>query len=192
MATQPPAGGFPASPWSMHGQLHLSLWRSGRRLVGTAFVDYRPGSELTYAELLRAHPVRHGRGLAVTVTDIWVDSAASRDGGRALWAIPKGLATFSLRQEPEFLAEAHESGRALARARFRPGRRLPGRLPFRSRTAQRREDGDQVVAPLSGSAAVRVARADWDFDERGPFADLHRRRPIASVVLEDFRLTFGA
>jgi hypothetical protein len=67
-----------------------------------------------------------------------------------------------------------------------------GRLPFRSRTAQRRDDGEQVVAPLSASAAVRVARADWDFDERGPFADLLGRRPVASVVLEDFPLVFGS
>jgi hypothetical protein len=192
MPRQPPAGAFPVSPWSMRGQMYLSLWGAGRGLVGTAFVDYQPGSDLTYAELLRARPARHGRHAAVTITDIWVDSPASRDGGRALWAIPKGLATFSLQHGAEFLGEARAADRPLARARFNAGRRLPGRLPFRSRTTQPRESGEPVVAPFSGSAGLRVARARWDFDEHGPFADLRGRRPIASVVLEDFRLRFGA
>lgn len=193
MATQPCAGGFPPSPWFLRGRLHLSLWRpGGRHLAGTAFVDYQPGGDLTYAELLRAHPARTGHRIAVSITDIWVDSPASRDGGRALWAIPKDLATFTMRHQPDFVGEAHENGRPLAGARFRTGRRLPVRLPFRSRTAQRRDDGALVVAPLSGSTAVRAARAEWDFDADGPFADLRGRRPVLSVVLEDFRLSFGA
>lgn len=192
----PPSGGYPHSPWSLRGQLYLSLWRVGPRLVGTAFVDYQEGGELTYAELLRATPTRVGRRLAVTITDIWVDAPASRDGGRALWAIPKGLADFTLTHGPVFGGEARVEHGALASAEFVVGRGLPGRLPFRSRTAQRRgasddNTGETVLAPMSGTARIRHARARWDFPPDGPFADLRGRRPLVSVVLEDFALHFG-
>jgi hypothetical protein len=48
-----------------------------------------------------------------------------------------------------------------------------------------------VLAPMSGTARIRHARARWDFPTDGPFADLRGRRPLASVVLEDFALRFG-
>jgi hypothetical protein len=186
-----PSSGYPPSPWTLRGQLCLSLWRIRHRLVGTAFVDYQQGSELTYAELLRATPIRMGRRLAVTITDIWVDSPASRDGGRALWAIPKDLAGFTLKHGPVFDGEARDEHGSLASAEFVVGRGLPGRLPFRSRTAQRRANGESVLAPMSGTARVRHAKARWDFPTDGPFAELRGRRPLASVVLEDFALRFG-
>jgi len=190
-----PSGDFPPSPWSLRGQLFLSLWRLGHRLAGTAFVDYQEGSELTYAELLRATPARVGRRLGVTISDIWVDSTASRDGGRALWAIPKDLAEFTLKHGQAFRGEARDEHGPLASAEFVVGRGLPGRLPFRSCTAQRRREGgddhETVFAPLSGTARARCARARWDFPAGGPFAELRGRRPLASVVLEDFALRFG-
>lgn len=189
-----PSGDYPPSPWSLRGQLFLSLWRLGHRLVGTAFVDYQEGGELTYAELLRATPTRVGPRLGVTISDIWVDSTASRDGGRALWAIPKDLAEFTLKHGAAFRGEARDEHGPVASAEFVLGRGLPGRLPFRSRTAQRREGGDDhetVLAPLSGTARIRRARARWDFPADGPLAELCGRRPLASIVLEDFALRFG-
>ncbi|WP_308431733.1 acetoacetate decarboxylase family protein [Amycolatopsis acidiphila] len=57
----------------------------GRAVVATAFVDYLPGGLLPYHELLAAVVVRRGRRLGLTITDIWVDSPASRAGGRELW-----------------------------------------------------------------------------------------------------------
>ena len=63
-----------------------------------------PGSDLTYSELLvarRARSTSDGAGsiprlsgplrASLEITDIWVDSPASRNGGRELWAIPKEL-----------------------------------------------------------------------------------------------------
>src|SRR5688500_11963713 len=97
---------FPSPPWRMTGQLWLTLVRTARpgpggRPAGTygvALVDYQEGSPLTYGELLVARPVKvedgPNAGKHVTVTDIWVDSAPSREGGRSLWAVPKELATF--------------------------------------------------------------------------------------------------
>jgi hypothetical protein len=90
--------GYPAPPWQMQGQLWLSLFRvrgvEGRPdgVYGAAFVSYEPGSELTYSELLVAH---RGPDRSVSITDIWVDSPESVEGGRELWAIPKGLCEFT-------------------------------------------------------------------------------------------------
>lgn len=91
-----------------------------------------------------------------------------------------------------FRGEARSEDGLLAAAQFTGCRRLPGRLPYRSRTRQQRETGEVVVAPLSGAAGVRVARASWEFPGDGPFADLRGRRPLLSVVLDDFALRFGA
>ena len=93
---------YPPAPWNMHGQLWLSLFRvregdhSEREpgVYGAALVSYEQPSPLTYSELLVARQVKAAGGRRVNITDIWVDSADSRDGGRDLWAIPKGLCDF--------------------------------------------------------------------------------------------------
>ena len=90
---------YPPAPWGLQGQGWLSLFRvrsagprpDGRYVAG--FVSYEPDSPLTYAELLVARVLDRRQ---VEITDIWVDSVASRDGGRALWAIPKELCDFTL------------------------------------------------------------------------------------------------
>ena len=90
---------YPDAPWHMHGQLWLSLFRVREGdhpdrepgVYGVALVSYERPSPLTYSELLVATPVDK----RVCITDIWVDSADSRDGGRELWAIPKDLCDFS-------------------------------------------------------------------------------------------------
>ena len=54
---------------------------------------------MSYRELLVAVAGRVGaRGAPAHLLAIWVDSPASRDGGRELWGIPKGLATFDRRR----------------------------------------------------------------------------------------------
>ncbi|MBA8815369.1 acetoacetate decarboxylase [Microbacterium halimionae] len=103
---------YPPEPWHLGGSLLVSVFRvpaaelpaieipGGRRplrlggevLVGTAFANYVPGGVLQYNELLVSVPsVFPPR---VTVPQIWVDSEASRAGGRELWGIPKQLETF--------------------------------------------------------------------------------------------------
>jgi len=64
----------------------------GHGLVGTAWVEYEPGGVLQYRELLSAVLIRHRARPGVSIVDIWVESPASRDGGRELWGIPKELA----------------------------------------------------------------------------------------------------
>src|SRR5688500_19005620 len=91
---------FPSPPWNLRGTMWLSVFpvrssgtpRRPAGLYGAAFVDYAEGGVLAYQELLVARLVRDGAVPRVHICDIWVDSAPSRDGGRALWAIPKELA----------------------------------------------------------------------------------------------------
>ena len=198
---------FPSPPWQLAAQLWLSVFvlrESGRDdrpsgVYGAAFVDYREGGVLTYHELLVARLVGDGLVPRVRITDIWVDSVESRDGGRSLWAIPKELADLPLRAgdwgpvvRTSFGGVAE--GRHLASATFTTTPRAAVlRLPFATATSQPALDGGggTVVSPFSGSARAVPSRAVWRFDEEGPLAFLRGRRPLASFHLRDVALRFG-
>jgi hypothetical protein len=193
---------FPSPPWHLRGSLWLTLFavRSGTPdrpagLYGAAFVDYVSGP-LTYHELLVARLVRDGAVPRVHITDIWVDSEASRDGGRSLWAIPKELADLHLQSHPagparRVACDASLSGSPITAARFTSPRVRSPRTPYAFTVAQQREDGTPVVTRVSGSARTLPARGRWDFGADGPLAWLGGRTPVASMVLSDFRMTFG-
>src|SRR3978361_467051 len=93
---------YPPAPWKMNGQLWMSLFRvragdhaaAEPGVYGAALVSYELPSPLTYSELLVARMVKRSGGRRVNITDIWVDSPDSLEGGRALWAIPKYLCEF--------------------------------------------------------------------------------------------------
>ncbi len=195
---------FPSPPWQLRAQAWLSLFavRDGGSsrpagLYAAAFVDYGAGSPLTYHELLVARLQRTGRSPQVRITDIWVDSPASRDGGRALWAIPKQLADLPLQDRSLGPAarttfSGVAAGRHLATAAFTAMPRAAlVRVPFTATTSQQREDGTTVVTPMSGSARPVACLGAWTFDPDGPLAFLHGRRPLVSLRLRDVRLRFG-
>src|SRR5205085_1496829 len=127
--------------WDLRGQLHASAFlvpvadvpadvppgwspvRIGSRaVVGTAWVDYGPGGVLSYRELMATLLVRRGRQVVPHVFAIWVDSAASRDGGRELWGIPKELATFAF---DGGRLRAHDGAGPIAEGTVGPSGRLP-------------------------------------------------------------------
>lgn len=105
---------YPGELWYLGGSLDVSVFLilerelpafampQGRRplmvgrrvVVGVASVRYVPGGVLAYDELLVAIPTLGAGGGAVRIPQIWVDSDASRRGGRELWGIPKELADF--------------------------------------------------------------------------------------------------
>jgi Acetoacetate decarboxylase (ADC) len=195
---------FPSPPWRMQGQLWLSLLRTsvagpGERPAGTygvALVDYQPGSPLTYGELLVARPVSFPSGPPagrhVTVTDIWVDSEPSREGGRSLWAVPKELAAFTWSTEQrDGRRPVSAAVPGIATAEFGAPPVVLPRTPFSGTTWQPREDGSSVVAPLTGSSRAFVVRGSWTFDPDGPLGWLTGARTLASFVMRDFRMTFG-
>ncbi|GAB3663577.1 acetoacetate decarboxylase family protein [Nocardioides korecus] len=203
--TQPRSAGsaYPPAPWHLHGQLWLSLFtvRPGSDPVhpdrpggvyGVALVSYEDPSPLVYSELLVARPVR----AQAQITDIWVDSPASRDGGRDLWAIPKDLATFRRGDRPgpadRTTWDVAVRGRHSLAARFTDvSRHAPVRTPFAFSTRQVREDGEVVVTGVTGTGRVLPCRSRWDVDPTGPLGWLAGARPRGSVRVADFAMTFG-
>lgn len=195
---------YPPAPWQMTGQLWLSLFRVTSSTdpvrpagwYGVAFVDYQPDSPLTYHELLVARPLKADGGKHVTISDIWVDSQDSMDGGRELWAIPKGLCDFShdtTSTGPLARATwaASLDAAPIAKARFSDVSRAMVRVPFKGSTWQQREDQSSVVAALTGSAKSLPCKGSWEFDSDGPLAWLAGKRPVASFRMADFKMSFG-
>lgn len=196
--------GYPPEPWDLFGHAYVGVWLLprgatpppasartrtirlfGRAIVGAAFFRYDEPSPLTYDEIMSTVLVRDGLRPRVSITHIWVDSTASRDGGRALWAIPKDLA--------EFDRESHRSyaARGIGSLEVRRERRLPFALPLGFRTAQDRA-GTLVVSPVRGRARLGLVRGAWSFEPDGELGFLAGRRPVLSLSLRQFRLLFGS
>ena len=191
---------YPPEPWDLHGQAAASVFLvpasdlpapppgtrlvtlRGRAVATAAFFRYEEPSPLTYDEIMVTALVRRGLRPRVWIPWIWVDSEASRDGGRALWAIPKDLATFLVRPG------AMHVGEGLGRLDLLRLRDLPGRWPLRFRVVQER-DGRSVVTPVGGTLRVQLARGRWSFD--GVLSFLSGRRPLLTVRARRFRLLFG-
>lgn len=195
---------YPPEPWRLCGQLSVSLWRlpkqqlpavaegmspvlvGGAGFLGTAWVVYQPGSVLEYNELLVAVLVRRGARLRVCITQIWVDSEASRQGGRALWGIPKEMATFEisatapLRARAQGIATASTSDRII----------LPGTWPLRYTIAQPMAGGI-TESRVRVRTRLAVRTASWQIDRSGPLGWLHDHRPFFSVAMHDFDMRFG-
>ncbi len=196
---------YPPQPWWLCGELSVSLWRLPKRLlpavpaglspvllgnagiVGTAWVLYRAGSVLEYNELLAAVLVRRGLRFRACITHIWVDSEASRQGGRELWGIPKEKAAFEVAAVDPLRIEA----RGIASATVADRLTLPKEWSLGYRIAQLVAGGVlESRVRVRGRAAVRTA--SWHPDPTGPLGWLHGRRPFFSVALHDFTMRFGA
>lgn len=197
---------YPPEPWALRGQLHASVFlvpladvpvdlppgcrpvRLGRRaVVGTAWVVYEPGGVLDYRELMATVLVRRGWRLMPTITHIWVDSAASRDGGRALWGIPKELADFDVSTTSY---AARDDRGPLAGATVNPRLWLPGRWPVGFRVVQWL-GGSAKVSRVRARARLGISQVAFDADAAGPLAFLAGRRPLLSFSLGEFRMRFG-
>jgi hypothetical protein len=198
---------YPPSPWTLNATAYVSLWRVpathwpvtlgtgireltlfGSVMLCSGFVDYEPGGDLQYRELFLAVLVRAGARLGATLPLIWVDSIASLEGGRALWAIPKQLAVVHVENRT---LRAVSNGRPIASMSFETGRRLLRRLPIRATVMQAR--GSELVrTPIHVSAEVERIRAQWYIPQDGPLSVLQDRVPLMSLRLSQARLRFGA
>ncbi|WP_293781316.1 acetoacetate decarboxylase family protein [uncultured Aeromicrobium sp.] len=192
---------FPAEPWDLAGHAVVTagltpvadvctppgtrpLTIGGEALVALAFFVYEPPSPLTYREVMATTLVRRGLRPFVHISHIWVDSSASREGGRALWAIPKDLADF------EVAAQRRYAAPGITTMTVRRAARLAVTLPARFTVAQRR-DARTLTTPVRGRIRVSPARSDWTFAVDGPLGHLAGFRPLASLVVRSFRLRFG-
>jgi hypothetical protein len=164
---------YPAEPWDLHGHAYIGAWLVpraqlpaphspstkavtilGRGILGAAFFVYEEPSPLTYNEIMATVLVRQGWRLRVSITHIWVDSPASRDGGRDLWAIPKELADFEVSAHRSYVATG------IGSLAVQHVRRLPRQLPGGFHIAQDRA-GAVLVSPVTtrrGSGTMDVRR----------------------------------
>ena len=194
---------YPAEPWDLHGHAYVGVWLVprkqapaphhagskqirvlGRTVVMAAFFRYYEPSPLTYDEIMATQLVREGLKPRVSITHIWVDSPASRDGGRELWAIPKELAEFDRLTDESYIA------RNIGRLRIIRQRMLPLRWPVGFRLAQDR-DGKAVVSPVTGRVRLWLVRGTWTFDRNGELGFLHGRRPLLTLAIRPFHILFG-
>jgi hypothetical protein len=156
-------------------------------IVGTAWVVYEPGGVLSYRELMATVLVRRGWRVMPTIVRIWVDSETSRDGGRALWGIPKELAAFDV-DGADFSAE--DGNGSVATGTVRPVATLPLVTPASFRIVQRLA-GQAKVSRVRSRGRLAVSRARFTADPGGPLAFLSGRRPLVTFSLRDFRMSFG-
>ncbi|GGF56067.1 acetoacetate decarboxylase [Marmoricola endophyticus] len=193
--------GYPPEPWHLTGRCVVGVWLLpsgvapvpdapgarvvrvlGRTVVAAAFFSYAEPSPLTYEEVMATVLVRRGPRPRVSITHIWVDSPASRDGGRALWAIPKELARFET-------GPGSWTAPGIGAVRMRP-RRLPLVVPLAFRLLQGRA-GAAVETRVGGRVRPALGRARWSVDADGPLGFLAGRRPVLTFSAVPFRLVFG-
>jgi hypothetical protein len=185
---------FPRLPDALRGALPdgvRPVRPVNRAAVGVAFVRYHPEGVLAYRELLVAVlGLERPGALRCSIGQIWVDSAASRSGGRDLWAIPKDLGRFGWQERADGLVRCELAG--VARLAARPGRAL---VPWPVRTslvtAQHRGDGAPVLARSRIVARPRALQGAWVIEPDGPLGYLAGRRPRAGIALAGAELTFG-
>ena len=195
---------YPPEPWYLGGSLLASAFlvdgsvfrdalpagrhalRLGSKVVvGVASASYVPGGVLAYEELLVALPTWGRGGLRITIPQIWVDSAQSREGGRALWGIPKELAVFersdtrAAMNGAEMVLEGR-TGRAL----------LPGMRQLALPILQSVEGGS-ILSHNRVIGRIRSLRARWSFAADGPLGYLAGHTPFVSFAVRDASIVFG-
>lgn len=188
---------YPPPPWHMLGQCWAGLFRADQppalpaglrpvlpRHVVLGLVRYREGT-LRYDELFTTSLARRGLRTGLFVHDIWVDSAASQAGGRAIWGLPKQLATFIW--HPDGVRVCDDDGVIAAITLRRALFALPP-LPLRG-TGIGQQHGQPLFFDIPlwacmGRAALRLD--EWP----ARFSYRLAARPLLSVALNPFRATF--
>src|SRR5665811_1133749 len=157
---------YPPSPWRLTAHAYVAVFLVprarlpappstetkpitifGRGIVATAWFVYEDPSPLTYNEVMGTLLVRKGWRPLVSITDMWVDSVASRDGGRALWGIPKELAEFEV--EPHASYEAVTDGVRIGSLEVLKSRQLPIEVPLSFSCGQDRA-GQLLITKVFG------------------------------------------
>lgn len=210
-SSEPETPSYPPEPWELRATIHAALWRVtkaelpplpvglepvrwfGRALVGAVWVVYRPGGVLAYNEVAAVVVTRRGLSVGVTVTEIWVDSAASAAGARALWAIPKELARFEVAESDGFAASAWDArdGRAIGSLRFEQAATLT-QLPTLPLSVFQERAGTLLRTPARVRGTVQRGHATWSFDADGPLARWPTGEPLVSFRVDDAHVRFGA
>lgn len=181
----------PPASWTGTGQCVVALVRCPRacgpipspleRVPGPvilAAASYATSPVGPYLELAVAEPVRSGARIGACVTVIVVDSAPSRDAGRARWGLPKELGTLSWSVRGDSVMLGWEE-RGVAVAGHPVGPRFPALVPFRS--LQAGTDGPVRFGGLMRGWG-RFSRVEVDVPPGDPLAHLSGRHPGLRVT----------
>lgn len=198
----PPFASFPAAPWHARGQCWVGVFRADTsaalppqfkllldaRWRVVALVRYETGSTLTYDELLVGPLARHGLRCGLYVEHIYVDSVPSLWGGRAIWGLPKRLATFSW--ETGRCRITDEAGTITTLRVDAKHARLPVLMPLVAPAFGLQEARPaQLVAPL----LARLGRSGMRVEEWSPrFGYRLPSRPFLGIAAKPFRARFPA
>jgi hypothetical protein len=170
----------PSAPWRARAR-GLFWWRratpaaadvlpaalgSGLRPLATigALISYDETPVGPYSEIVGIVLVRRGRRVFGHVPFIAVDSAASVVGGRANWALPKTLATFTGQPANRVTMVASTEQWRVAATPRTVGPPLPTWSPRVATLVQIGADGDRWTARAGSRAMMRPARLDVQVD----------------------------
>jgi acetoacetate decarboxylase len=199
---------FPPAPWQLRGwgigtvqgvdvraarrvvpaDCAIVTVAPGKTLGGLLFVSYESGSTVVYRELaVVAALVRVGRRVAFYLPRLYVDSAASLTGGRAIWGVPKDMASFevaaSRTQRTIVVRCAGSDVCRLQAAVARGGVRLTVPMPTLGTRA-----ASFLFFTSRLTARVSFIRAAVELPPDGEFAGLSLDRPWFAVSLDGFNL----
>jgi acetoacetate decarboxylase len=202
VATALPAS-TPGPPWRV--RMSALLWRhravpaasdalpaglSPRRrgVTNAGFVRYLQTPVGPYAEVMAAPvTVRGGLFGMVHVPFMAVDSEPSVHAGRAHWALPKVLATFTWPHAGDVRAEG--DGWWLAARVVHTGMRIP--LMARSATVQARPDGRLGTSATRMRGWGRVVTIDVDVDPAASYASWLVPGRHRGVLVTEATMTMG-
>ena len=199
---------YPPAPWTLRGWgvatlqpvdlaaarrvappgAHVVPVWPGKTLGGLLFLAYGAGSTLQYNELnIVAGLVRFGGRFAFWLPRLYVDSAASLAGGRAIWGAPKALADFTLASDrSRTTVEVARDKRTLCRLRFRArARGLRLALPMPAVGSR-----DGALIAFTGRLTSRFApvRVEVTMSADMEFAGLRLDRPVLGVRCDGLQL----
>jgi hypothetical protein len=198
----------PGAPWRV--RMSALLWRHRARpeasaalphpltpkrsgITNAGFVRYAETPVGAYGEVMAA-PVTLRGGLLprVHVPFIAVDSVPSVHAGRAHWALPKVLASFTWPEDglDAGVIRADGDGWWLSARVVHTGPRIP--LFGRSVNAQVRPDGRVGISSTGMRGWARVVTIDVDMDPTASFASWLVPGRHRGVLLTNARLSMGA
>ncbi|MBM3462765.1 MAG: hypothetical protein FJX76_11745 [Armatimonadetes bacterium] len=198
---------FPGLPWRLKGEMlqtvRLVSVAAARKFVpddvrilhvlpgftlgGLTLARYRPGSTLSYHELIATCALTfRGTAVGAWISHIYVDDPRSLRAGRRMFGLPKEMAAFSwedetvsVRQRGRLLCAAHWT----ARDGWLP---VPLGIPVLGTV-----DGDRRHFRAEGEALVRPARARLHVSDAAPFLPLGLEGASMAFCTDDLDLRFA-
>ncbi|MBC3784036.1 acetoacetate decarboxylase family protein [Spirosoma utsteinense] len=197
---------FPEAFVRSQGFLAPYQHRGYRGWIGTVMlVDYQTSPVGPYQELLFIPGLfQLGKRTSFSISKIYVSSQESIWNGRRNWGIPKEQATFSFSLNPDGsqTIRVDNQGETIIQLRAKPwGIRFPitTKLVPGFRIVQKqlitdesspRSVGQLLLTRPSARGSARLAFLSDMHVKTSLFPDLNRIRPLVTLVVENFQMTF--